>query len=71
MTLGNRIRNYRVESGMTQIELAKKAGLSQGYLSDLEKNRFNPTVTTITGIAVALDVPIAELLGINEEKKVS
>lgn len=71
MTLGNRIKNYRVERGMTQIELAKKAGLSQGYLSDLEKNRFNPTTPIIIGIAVALDVSVDGLLGMNEEKKVS
>lgn len=69
MTLGNKIRNYRLERGMTQVELASKAGLSQGYLSDLEKNKFNPTVPIIIGIAVALDVPITELLGISDTKK--
>ena len=69
MTLGNRIRNYRLERGMTQIELAKKAGLSQGYLSDLEKNKFNPTTPIIMGIAVALGVSVDGLLGINDVKK--
>lgn len=53
---------------MTHIELAKKAGLSQGYLSDLEKNKFNPTTPIIIGIAVALDVSVDELLGINNKK---
>ena len=68
MTLGNRIRNYRVERRMTQIELAKKAGLSQSYLSDLEKNKFNPTISIIIGIAVALDVSVDGLLGLNDKK---
>lgn len=71
MTLGNKIKNYRAERGMTQIELAKKAGLSQSYLSELEKDKFNPTTPIIIGIAVALDVSVDGLLGINDVKKVS
>lgn len=69
MTLGNKIKTYRLERGMTQVKLAAKAGLSQAYLSELEKDKFNPTVSIITGIAVALDVPIDELLGISDRKK--
>lgn len=69
MALGNKIKTYRVERGMTQVELAKKAGLSQGYLSDLEKNKFNPTAPIIMGIAVALGVSVDGLLGINDTKK--
>jgi len=56
---------------MTQVELASKAGLSQGYLSELEKDKFNPTAPIIMGIAVALDVSVDRLLGINDVKKVS
>lgn len=69
MTLGNRIRNCRAEHGMTQVELAKKAGLSQGYLSELEKDKFNPTTPVIIGIAVALDLSVDELLGISDTKR--
>lgn len=53
---------------MTQIELAKKAGLSQGYLSELEKDKFNPTTPVIIGIAVALDVSVDGLLGLDDKK---
>ena len=71
MTLGNKIKNYRVERGMTQVELASKAGLSQGYLADLEKDKFNPTISIIIGIAIALDVSVDRLIEMNDAKKVS
>lgn len=68
MTLGNKIKNYRVERGMTQVELALKTGLSQGYLSQLEKSRFDPTAPVIIALAKALEISADELLGINDKK---
>lgn len=67
MTLGNKIRNCRIERGMTQVELALKSGLSQGYISQLEKDKFNPTIPVIIGIAAGLDVPIERFIEINNE----
>ena len=37
-TMGNRIRGLRKARGLSQVELAKKIGISQGSLSDLENN---------------------------------
>ena len=37
MTVGERIRERRKECGMTQAEVAKKAGISRSYFSDVEK----------------------------------
>ena len=48
------IRKWR---GMKQTELAKRAGLSQGYLSDLESGRRKGAAETLHAIAKALDVP--------------
>lgn len=41
MTLGDLIKNYREETGMSMDEFAEKSGLSKGYISMLEKN-LNP-----------------------------
>ena len=71
MTLRNRIRNRREEMKLTQVELAEKTELSQGYISQLEKNGFDPTAPVIVKLAVALEVSADELLGMNEKKKVS
>lgn len=35
-SLGDAIRHYRNEAGLTQAELASKAGLQRSYLSELE-----------------------------------
>ncbi len=38
-SLGAAIRHYRREAGLTQEELARRAGLHRTYLSDLEQGR--------------------------------
>ncbi len=49
------IRNWRDE---TQLHLAFKAGIGQGYLSDLESGRRTGTSETIAKLAGALNVPV-------------
>lgn len=56
MTLGNKIRNLREELGLTQIELAKKTQLTQGYISRIENDEFVPKSTTLTVLALTLDL---------------
>ena len=67
MTLGNRVKNRRKEMGLTQKEFALKAGVSQPYLSQLEKSEFDPTAPVIVKLAVALMMSADELLGINQK----
>ncbi len=69
MTMGSRIRNRRKELGLTQEELALKTELSQGYLSQLESDGFNPTAPVIVKLATELKMPLEKLLGMNSEKK--
>ena len=55
MLIGSKIRKLRLEKGITQIELAKKAGISNTYLSDIENERTNPSLKTLFKIAKALE----------------
>ncbi len=77
MTLGNRIKNRREELGMTQLELAEIAHLSQGSISQIEKGVFVPRKSTIVVLAIALHLLPEELFGmksnqiIQKEKKAS
>jgi DNA-binding XRE family transcriptional regulator len=48
---------------VTQLHLAFKTGIAQGYLSDIESGRRKGTDETLTAIAKALDVPAEWLLG--------
>jgi len=57
MALGKKIRQLREELGMSQAELSSQAGLSQGYLSQLENDEVqNPSAAVIFRLAQALNV---------------
>lgn len=56
--IGRRIRQLRIERGMTQEVLAKAAGLTKGYLSKIENSSNSPPVSTLISIAKALGVGI-------------
>lgn len=62
MNLGNAIRFCRTQRGMTQEELAKKAGLSPSYISLLEQNKRDPTFSKLETIAAQLGLPTSILL---------
>ena len=63
-TLGAVLKQRREAKGLSQLDLAKRAKVSQGYLSDLEaRQKKNPGIETLRRIAKALGVPVTELLG--------
>jgi transcriptional regulator with XRE-family HTH domain len=47
---------------MSQDALAKRAGISRGYLLRLEAGRQDPTLGILTKLAKALKVKVGELL---------
>lgn len=59
--LGKAIRQLREERGMTQEALAQEAGVTVGHMSMIERGHSNPTWGTVSGIASALGVSIAEV----------
>ena len=60
--VGDNCARIRKERGWTQEELAERTGLSQQYLSDLERGKRNPTIVTIYEISLALGVGHLEML---------
>ena len=60
--LGERIRYFREASGLSQDELANRAGIAMQYLSRLERGKTNPTVGILNQIALALAVPLPVLV---------
>jgi transcriptional regulator with XRE-family HTH domain len=57
-----RLKKFRADQGMTQEDLAKKAGISRVYVARLETGKQDPTLTTLTKLAKALKVKVGELL---------
>ena len=61
--LSTLIRRLREAQRLTQEELAKKAGVTQGYIAQLERGlRKNPSLPALKKLAKALGVPMTELL---------
>lgn len=62
-TLGQRMKRRRRELRLSQVELARRANMNQGYLSEIERDRRNPSKSTLHALAVALNLPPAVLIG--------
>lgn len=58
----NRIAEWREERGLSQEDLADKAGLSSGYLSRMERGERNVSLKNLAKIALALEVPERDLV---------
>ena len=59
--VGNRIRELRAARGITVTELARRAEVSTGLISQVERELADPSLVTIRKIAKALDVPLFSL----------
>jgi transcriptional regulator with XRE-family HTH domain len=62
MNLGKQIKDIRKSKNLTQAELANLSGITQTYLSQLERNKKEPNLSTLKTISFKLDIPIQILL---------
>ncbi len=60
------LRSLREAKGLTQAQLADKAGINQATISKIEAGRANFTFEMIERISAALGVTEAELFGTTE-----
>src|ERR1700730_14881400 len=56
------LRRERHRSGLSLTEVARRAGIAQSTLSQLESGTVNPSLETLWAICVALDAPFSRLL---------
>lgn len=76
MTLGEYVKNYRKEHGLSMQAFGDRCGLSRAYISILEKGinpttgkNFAPTVDTLNRIAEAIGVTIDGLLPLLDDNQ--
>ena len=60
--LGLAVREARTERGISQEELAHRAGVHRTYVGGIERGERNPTVTSIFKLADALELRASELI---------
>lgn len=69
MDLGKTIKLLRISAGMKQKDLADRLGVTSNYLSMIENNRREPSISFLREMADALGVPLGLLfLEIDESK---
>jgi transcriptional regulator with XRE-family HTH domain len=67
-TVGQRIRQRRTDLGWTQDKLATEAGISKGFLSDLERDERNVSADYLLKISRALGLSLDFLMKGGDEK---
>jgi transcriptional regulator with XRE-family HTH domain len=60
MNIGETIRNFRLQKGMSQGDIEKRTGLLRCYLSRVENGHTIPSLDTLAKIASAMDVALAQ-----------
>ncbi|GAA0502929.1 XRE family transcriptional regulator [Saccharopolyspora thermophila] len=59
--VGERVRELRKARRMTLLSVAQRAGISEGYLSQVERGIANPSIATLRQIAGALGLRVGDL----------
>ncbi len=58
--VGERIRKFRIQKGISTNKLANLAGISQSYLRDVELENKNPTIEIIFLLCQALNISLKQ-----------
>ena len=61
LVLQNRVKEARVQAGLSQAQLAELIGVSRNTISSIETGQFSPTATLALTICIALDKKFEEL----------
>ena len=65
-TFGKKIKELRKTRGLTQPELAKELGVSNGMISNWENDVNEPGLSHIKNIAIFFDVSADFIVGVNK-----
>jgi putative transcriptional regulator len=61
LVLQNRVKEARVQAGLSQAQLAELIGVSRNTISSIETGQFSPTAKLALTICIALDKKFEEL----------
>ncbi len=62
-SFGLKLRELRLDSGMSQEEFADRCGFARSYMSRIERGSANPSLDAIEIVAGALEIGVDELFG--------
>ncbi len=70
MELGEKIKQLRLQHGLTQEELALRCDLSKGFISQLERDLTSPSIATLMDILECLGTDLRRFFAEPEEEKI-
>lgn len=69
MEIGNKLKELRIQKGLTQEELADRAELSKGFISQLERDLTSPSIATLVDILQCLGTDLQEFFSENPQEE--
>ena len=70
LLFNERLREIRISQGLSQVELAKKLGVTKQSVSNWENDNIQPSIEMLIKIALCLGVSADYLLGISSEQTI-
>jgi len=62
MNIGKAIKKTRKDSGYNQVDFSTKVGITQAFLSQLENNKKDPSISTLRKMAKICKIDLFTLL---------
>lgn len=70
MEIGNKIKQLRQKLGLTQEELANRAELSKGFISQVERDLTSPSISTLIDILECLGTNLKDFFNETSNEKI-
>ena len=70
MQIGEKIKNLRIKSALTQEELANRCELTKGFISQLERDLTSPSIATLVDILEGLGTNLKDFFNETRDEKI-
>ena len=70
MDIGKKIKDLRIQNGLTLDDLASRSELTKGFLSQVERNLTTPSIATLEDILEALGTNLSEFFREEQETQI-
>lgn len=67
MAVVNRIREIRLEKGITQVKMAEELRITRQTINAIEKHKYNPSLELALKIVKYFNVPIEDIFHLDDE----
>ena len=69
--IGTKIKDLRIQKGLTQEELADRCELSKGFISQLERDLTSPSIATLLDILTCLGTDLKDFFNDSEDNQIA